>query len=81
MTIERKAFKAIYKLIQSGSVTEKQAYDLCLAVFFMPPQIIPQPMETPSETENNGDKETVVKGFVGEGPESGRRATNGTRKV
>lgn len=66
MTIERKAFKAIYKLIQSGNVTEKQAYDLCLAVFFMPPQIIPQPMEAQSETENNGDDETVVKGFVGE---------------
>lgn len=82
MTIERKAFKAIYNLIQNGKVSEKQAYDLCVAVFFVPPTFNIQSDESPAPSEEqNKPAQTVVKGFVGEGPRFDHRATNGTLKV
>ena len=66
MSIERKAFKAIYNLIQSGCVSEKQAYDLCVAVFWQPPtfDITTEENNTPT-TEEQTPAQTIVKGFAG----------------
>lgn len=67
MSIERKAFKAIYNLIQSGCVSEKQAFDLCSAIFFAPPtfNITTEENNNNAPTEEQTPAQTVVKGFAG----------------
>lgn len=66
MSIDRKAFRALFQLIQSGCISEKQAYDLCVAVFWQPPtfNIQTEDNATSSEEQNN-PQQTVVKGFAG----------------
>ena len=66
MTIERKAFRALFQLIQSGCISEKQAYDLCVAVFWQPPTFNIQTEENATSSEEpTNTQQTIVKGFAG----------------
>ena len=69
MSVERKAFRTIYRLIADGAITEKEAFDLATAVFFVEWQFVPAPVtvqpdgeSTPTDTPAN--EQITVKGFT-----------------
>lgn len=62
MTIDRKAFRAVYNLIKNGCASEKQAYDMCVAIFWQP--CYPEPENTVPDVPDVPEQ-TVVKGFAG----------------
>lgn len=68
MSVERKAFKTIYKLIADGAITEKAAYDLTAAVFdinfqFVPAPVTVQPDGESTTTDTPANEQITVKGF------------------
>ena len=63
MTVERKSWKPLYRMISEGQITEKEAYDIACGIFFQNIQYVPVP--TPIVDDNNTTENTVeVKGFV-----------------
>lgn len=66
MTLEKKAFRTVYRLIQNGQIDEKEAYGLVEAIFAINYQYVPVP--TPITTEEKEDKPVEVpvevKGFT-----------------
>lgn len=63
MTVERKSWKPLYRMIAEGQITEKEAYDIACGIFFQNIQYVPVP--TPIVDDNNTTENTVeVKGFV-----------------
>ena len=66
MTIERKAFRTVYRLIADGAITEKEAFDLATAVFAVEWQFIPAPVNATGESAANdtpANEQITVKGF------------------
>lgn len=63
MTVERKSWKPLFRMISEGQITEKEAYDIACGIFFQNIQYVPVP--TPIVDDNNTTENTVeVKGFV-----------------
>ena len=57
MTVERKAFKALYNLISEGKTSEKEAFDIACGIFSINFQYVPtyitQEEQTPTLIEEN----------------------------
>lgn len=66
MTIERKAFKTVYRLVADGEITENEAYSLVEAIFAVNMQYVPVPTPVMDEQEPQIDSTVEVKGFLGE---------------
>lgn len=66
-TIERKAWKPLYRLIRDGQITETEAYNLVLAVFWQPPQMYyeDEPQTVQPQPLQDVPQPVEVQGFLG----------------
>lgn len=67
MTTERKAFRALFRMISDGQITEKEAFDLAEAVFAISIQYVPVPSSVTEEPTINIEAtppSVEVKGFL-----------------
>lgn len=63
MTVERKSWKPLYRMISEGQITEKEAYDIACGIFFQNIQYVPIP--TPIVDEEKPTETPVeVRGFM-----------------
>lgn len=67
MTLEKKAFRTVYRLIKNGQIDEKEAYGLVEAIFAINYQYVPVPTPITSQEDSVTDDSysTVeVQGFA-----------------
>jgi len=64
MTIQKKAFRPIYRAIQDKQLTEKEAYDVLCGIFRVEYIPTPFPIVESSTADTPQTNEITVKGFT-----------------
>ena len=66
-TVERKAWKGLYRLISERQISETEAYNIALAVFWNPPQMTyyEEPQTVTTQPVQDVPQPVEVHGFLG----------------